>query len=227
MLCSFVFPCCSFFTCSSFCRYHSFFVVSLVFCGGVLFSVVLFIFPCCPLFVVVRVFRGVRFLSWCCSIFPCHSFFCVVDSSALFVLPCCPFFQCSEGVFRVVSFSVLLVFCGVIRFSVQCGGFPRSSFFRVVRLRRVPVPYVRLLATPLPYVRLLCYYHHTITEHGERVDPLSYEIPVYRKQGWWAEQSRIMERMILKQRRKLTSAVWDDDIMKTSELMRWNNGNVP
>ena len=127
---------------------HSFFVVSFV------FSVVLFIFPCCPLFVVVRVFRGVRFLSWCCSISPCHSFFCVVDSSALFVFPCCPFFQCSEGVFRVVSFSVLLVFCGVIRFSVQCGGFPRSSFFRVVRLRRVPVPYVRLLATPLPYVRL-------------------------------------------------------------------------
>lgn len=76
-------------------------------------------------------------------------------------------------------------------------------------------------------VGLLCYYHHTITEHGERVDPLSYEIPVYRKQGWWAEQSRIMERMIQKQRRKLTSAVWDDDIMKTSELMRWNNGNVP
>ena len=52
-------------------------------------------------------------------------------------------------------FSVLLVFCGVIRFSVQCGGFPRSSFFRVVRLRRVPVPYVRLLVTPIPYVRLL------------------------------------------------------------------------
>ena len=143
-----------FFPCSSFCRYHSFFVVSFVFCGGVLFSVVLFIFPCCPLFVVVRVFCGVRFLSWCCSIFPCPSFFCVVASSALFVFPCCPFFQCSEGVFRVVSFSVLLVFCGVIRFSVQCGGFPRSSFFRVVRLRRVPIPYVRLLATPLPYVRL-------------------------------------------------------------------------
>ena len=51
--------------------------------------------------------------------------------------------------------------------------------------------------------------------------------PVYRKQGWWAEQSRVMERMIQKQRQKLTAAVWDDDIMKTSEPMRRNNENVP
>jgi len=154
VLCSFVFPCCSFF--------YVFFVLSLsfVFCGVIRFL------WWCPFFrgvVHFSVLSTVR----CCSCFPrcsfsfvvlfdfpCHSFFCVVDSSALFVFPCCPFFQCSEGVFRVVRFSVLLVFCGVIRFSVQCGGFPRSSFFRVVRLRRVPVPYVRLLATPLPYVRL-------------------------------------------------------------------------
>ena len=37
--------------CSSFCRYRSFFVVSVVFCGGVLFSVVVSFFPCCLLFV--------------------------------------------------------------------------------------------------------------------------------------------------------------------------------
>ena len=132
---------------------HSFFVVVSFFpwcCSffRVVHCSLLFVFSAVFVFFrgVVRFFRVIRF-----SVL---SIYCCWFVLSVFVFPCCPFFQCSEGVFRVVSFSVLLVFCGVIRFSVQCGGFPRSSFFRVVRLRRVPVPYVRLLATPLPYVRL-------------------------------------------------------------------------
>ena len=118
-------------------------------------------------------FVVVSFFPWCCSFFRvvhCSllfvfsavfvffrgvvRFFRVIRFSVLSLLPRCSFFRDVHFFSAVREFSVLLVFCGVIRFSVQCGGFPRSSFFRVVRLRRVPVPYVRLLATPLPYVRL-------------------------------------------------------------------------
>ena len=72
MLCSFVFPCCSFFSVffvlcgvTRFVWCHSFFVVSLVFCGVI------------------------RFL-WC------HSFFRAVWwFSAFLVFPCCPSSSCT------------------------------------------------------------------------------------------------------------------------------------
>ena len=92
VLCSFVFPCCSFFS--------VFFVLSLsfVFCGVIRFL------WWCPFFrgvVHFSVLSTVR----CCSCFPRCSFSFVVlfDFSVSFVFLCCRFF-------RVVRFSVMSIF---------------------------------------------------------------------------------------------------------------------